>query len=92
MGFIGTMTEAPAELWWSVAFLSVGCTVISFVIWFWALNRLPASRVGAFIYLVPLFALLQSRWLLSEPIGLTVVIGAVGVIGGVALAGTKRKV
>ena len=90
-GFIQTMMAAPSELWWSVIFLSVGCTVIGFVVWFWALNRWSASRAGAFIYLVPLFALLQGRWLLNEPIGLTVAIGAVGVIGGGALAGTKVK-
>lgn len=92
---IKNLIEAPAELWWAVAYLSIGCTVIAFSVWFWVLRKWQASRAGVFIYLVPLFALIFGRWLLKEPLDFAMVIGAIGVLGGVLLAGSvdvQRKV
>jgi len=77
------------ELWWSVIFLSVGCTVFGFAVWYWTLSHWQASRAGAFIYLVPLFALIISRVMLGERLDLATLVGAAGVLGGVVLAGTK---
>jgi drug/metabolite transporter (DMT)-like permease len=84
----GKLAAAPAELWWAVGFLSVGCTVIGFAVWFKVLERWKASRAGVFIYLVPLFALFQGNLVLHEPLGIHVFIGAAAVLGGVILAGT----
>jgi len=89
--FIEALTEAPIELWVSLIFLSVFCTVIAFAIWYWVLRIWDASRTGAFIYLVPLFALLSGRWILKEPLDLGIIAGASAVIGGVILAGGNAK-
>lgn len=89
--FIPKVIAGGAELFWAVIFLSVGCTVFSFVIWFWALDRLPASRAGAFIYLVPLFALGISWVVLDEAITPVTILGAAGVLGGVILAAGRKS-
>ncbi len=88
---IDKLLKAPAELWLSILYLSAGCTVFGFVAWYWALKRWQASRAGVFIYLVPLFALIQGYIFLDEPLNMTIFIGAIGVIGGVILAGSKGK-
>lgn len=85
-GMIAKLAVGGSELFWALMFLSVGCTVFSFVIWFWALDRWTASRAGAFIYLVPLFALVIGAVMLNEKVTMITVLGAAGVLGGVLIA------
>lgn len=75
----------PANGWASVAFLALFATLGGVTTWVAALEHLEASRVGVFIYLVPLWAAVLSHVLLSEPITLPLVVGAVVIIGGVML-------
>jgi drug/metabolite transporter (DMT)-like permease len=79
----------PASFWWAVLFLAVPCTVFAFVVWFGALERMPAGRVAGFVYLVPMFAVTFGRLLLDEPLTLALVVGAVILIGGVWLVQRK---
>lgn len=89
--FLLKMASGPARLWWSVAYLSIGCTVVAFIVWFWALGKWQASRAGSFIYLVPIIALLSGRWMLNEPLDVSIMIGTVLVLGGVVFAGTNAE-
>jgi drug/metabolite transporter (DMT)-like permease len=73
----------PVAVWLSIAFLSFLCTVFAFVVWFWALQKMEASRVGSFTYLVPLFGVSFSQVILGEPITLALVIGGAILLGGV---------
>ena len=88
--FFVKMAHAPSDVWWAVGFLSVGCTVVGFAAWFWVLERWAASRAGAFIYLVPLFALILGWLILKEPLGIKTGLGAGVVLGGVFLAGRRE--
>jgi len=88
---IGKIAESPPELWWSLVFLSVGCTVIGFVVWYWVLAQWSASKTGSFVYLVPLFALVISHLMLNEPLDVLTALGAGGVLGGVILAATSKS-
>jgi drug/metabolite transporter (DMT)-like permease len=81
----------PSSFWWSILFLSLPCTVFGFVIWFWALGRLPASRVASFVYLVPMFGVTCSRVLLKEPITMGLFIGAMILIAGMYLVNRKER-
>jgi len=47
---IATMTPTG---WIALAHLSLLCTIAGYAIWFWALKHLPASSVGAFVFLNP---------------------------------------
>jgi drug/metabolite transporter (DMT)-like permease len=75
----------PASFWWADLFLVIPCTVFAFVVWFSSLERMPAGRVAGFVYLVPMFAVTFSRFLLNEPITLALVLGAAVLICGVWL-------
>lgn len=89
--FYNSLVNGPVEMWLSIFFLSVGCTVIAFVLWFWVLNQWDASRAGAFIHLVPVFALILSHFVLGERLDLSIILGVVMVLGGVLLAGFERR-
>ena len=88
---VAKLPSLPASFWWAVLFLAIPCTVFAFVVWFGALERMPAGRVVGFVYLVPMFAVTFSRILLDEPITLALAVGAAVVIAGVWMVQRKAK-
>lgn len=86
---IAQLPALPPSFWWAVLFLAVPCTVFAFVVWFGALERMPAGRVAGFVYLVPMFAVTFSHWLLDEPITLALLLGAAVLITGVYLVNRR---
>jgi drug/metabolite transporter (DMT)-like permease len=84
-GLLAELPALPASFWGAVLFLAVPCTVFAFVVWFGALERMPAGRVAGFVYLVPMFAVTFSRWLLDEPVTPALLLGAAVLIVGVWL-------
>ncbi len=73
----------PASVWWSVAFLSLLCTVFAYIIWLNGIRYLGAARVQAFNYLVPFFAVLSGVVLLGERITWGQVLGGALIVAGV---------
>ena len=86
---LAQLPTLPASFWWAVLFLAVPCTVFAFAIWFAALEWMPASRVASFVYLVPMFAVTFSRFLLDEPFTPALLVGAAILIGGVWLVNRR---
>jgi drug/metabolite transporter (DMT)-like permease len=50
---------------------------------------MPAGRAAGFIYLVPMFAVTFSRWLLDEPVTPALLLGAAILIAGVYLVNRR---
>jgi drug/metabolite transporter (DMT)-like permease len=73
----------PLSFWGAVLFLAWPCTVFAFLVWFNALKHMEASRVAGFIYLVPMFSISFSHWLLGESVTPTLLLGAAVLIAGV---------
>ena len=70
-------------------FLAIPCTVFAFSIWLGALERMDAGRVAGFVYLVPMFAVAFSHWLLDEPITPALLVGAAILVVGVWLVNRR---
>ena len=69
-------------------------TGIGYMIYFDAVNKLPAQTVGILSYIDPVEAVLLSAFFLKEPISVYTVIGAVMILGAAAyseLSGTNNK-
>ena len=75
----------PWDVLASLAYLTLGCTVVGFTVWGTALRTLGASRAAGFIYLVPMWGVGLGAVLLNEPVTWALVFGAAIVVGGVAL-------
>lgn len=75
----------PLSFWGAVLFLAWPCTVFAFLVWFSALEHRDASQVAGFIYLVPMFSVSFSHWLLGEPVTLSLLLGAIILILGIWL-------
>jgi drug/metabolite transporter (DMT)-like permease len=81
-----TVNGMSADLFWSVMFLSIGCTVYGFVMWGYVLKRLEAATAGMFIYFVPLIATFGSYLMLDEPLDFAILAGGTITVIGVAIS------
>lgn len=69
--------------WASLLFMSVFPSVVCYLIYYWALTRIPASRVSAFSYLQTPGAMFLAVIFLSEPLTWALAIGGTLVMTGV---------
>jgi len=83
LSFGFNFTRASALGWASLAYMSAFAGVLSYLIYNYALQYIPASRVSAFSYLQPLGATLFAVFLLGELITASLVIGGILVLAGV---------
>lgn len=77
--------------WLWLAYLVIPCTVGGYLAWFWALRQLDATRTAAFVYLVPLWALIWAWAVLGERLTVWTALGGALVLGGVYLVEGRRK-
>jgi len=80
------IAHASALAWWGVAYLIVMTSVVSYLIWSWALTHLAAARVAVFNNLQPLATALMAQAFLGERITVEFFTAAAVVIAGVFLA------
>lgn len=79
-------SEVSAEQWLLIAYLSAGTIAVANLLWYWALARAATARVVAFSYLIPVLATVIAVAVGQESPSLPMALGAVAVLGGVALA------
>jgi drug/metabolite transporter (DMT)-like permease len=73
----------PPAAWLSLAWLVVMTSVVSYVLWSYALSRTEASRVAIFTNLQPLVTALSAWLLLGEAISGSLILGGLLIIAGV---------
>lgn len=61
----------------------------SYLAWMWMLGRYPATRMSAFSFLTPLFALLFGAWWLGEPVTPGLLLALAGVACGIVLVNRR---
>jgi drug/metabolite transporter (DMT)-like permease len=76
--------------WLAIAFLGIFCSGLAYVFWFDALAAVPASEVGALLYLEPLVAQGVAAVVLGERLLLATVGGGVVILVGVWLVNRRR--
>lgn len=80
-------TALPAIVWWVIAYLAVFTTAGTFFLVQFASLRLPASKVLSYVYLTPVFIILQEGFLGHGWAGLPIMAGAlITVLGLLVLA------
>lgn len=79
------LPKLSAGDWGWVAFLALGGSLVPYLIWYWSLQILPANSVAAYMYGIPLSAMLMTWLILHEPPGEVAWIGAAFVLAGVVL-------
>lgn len=82
---LGNVRTLSMNGWLGVIFLGVVCSGLGYIAWYDALEVLPASRVGVFLYLEPLVAVVVSAIILGERIMMASIMGGVIILFGVWL-------
>ena len=67
-------------------YLAVVITALGYVVWNWALARVPAPRAAIFLNVQPIVGALLGTALLGEPITLFTVLGGTLVVTGLVVA------
>lgn len=83
------LTAVPLEGWLWILYLAALPSVAGYMIFYYAMTHLPASRVSAFSYAQPVIAAATGFVVLGEPVTATVAAGGALVLAGVWL--TNRR-
>ncbi|MBI3243626.1 MAG: DMT family transporter [Chloroflexi bacterium] len=71
--------------WWGVGFLGVACSGLAYIFWYDALQIVPASELGVFLYVEPLVAVVVAAIVLGEAMTLAALLGGAIILFGVWL-------
>jgi drug/metabolite transporter (DMT)-like permease len=71
--------------WFSIAFLGIFASGFAYIFWFDALNILPTTQVGAFLYFEPIVTVVVAALVLNEPLLLASLFGGLAILVGVWL-------
>ena len=84
-GLRAAVVHWTAERWVAALFLGLACTLLGYTLWNFALKRLPATHVTAFVFLNPPLALLfEWLWFGTVP-SWGLLLGGAFVLAGVYL-------
>ena len=84
-GLKHTFDGLSATTWASVLFMAIFPSVVCYLIYYYALSHISASRVSAFAYLQPLLATMMALPALGERLSGALVLGGLLVLTGVWL-------
>lgn len=77
------VAAVPWSAWAAVFYMSLGPSVICYLIYYYALGRMEASRLAATNYSQPLLATLLGVWLLGEQVSAWAIASAMLIFGGI---------
>lgn len=83
--------DYSARGWAAMAYLVVVCSVLAFSAYAWLVTRAPLSLVATHAYVNPVVAVLLGWLVLSEPIGLAVLVGGGIVVASVVVVVTASR-
>lgn len=70
------------DQWLAIGYLGLGATGLAYLLYAWALGKLPMEQVMPFIFLQPIVGVLLSAIWLGEALTANVVLGMCGIVGG----------
>jgi len=80
------LAHISAAAWLSMLYMALFPSVLAYLIYYYALTRISASRVSAFSYLQPVFATAMGVAILGERLAASVIVGGLVILCGVCLA------
>lgn len=88
---IDTLHAMTRRQWLELLYLAACSTFLAMLGWTYAAAKLPAATIGAFLYLIPVIAVLAGVLILGETVTWSTMLGGLCIILGVAVAQLKRR-
>lgn len=82
-------SSATIAAWGAVAYMAIGLSLVVYVLWYWVLKYMEASRIAVFHNIQPVIATVVGCLWLGEQLGRTFVIGGLAVLAGLIVAETS---
>lgn len=85
IGATGTgipLSEVPANSWWSIAYLVIFGSILTFIAFIYALQKLPTELSSVYAYINPIVAVVLGSLIFGEPLTTAIIFG-----GSVTLIG-----
>jgi len=76
--------------WLAICFLGIFCSGIAYIFWYDALQTLPVSQTGAFLYIEPIVTVIVAGLVLGEELVLAAFIGGLIILCGVWMVNRKN--
>ncbi|MEE8577664.1 MAG: DMT family transporter, partial [candidate division Zixibacteria bacterium] len=84
-------SQATPFAWFAVVYMALGLSGVVYVLWYWLIKYMEASRVAIFQSIQPVIASAVAYYFLAESLGTAFVIGGLVVIAGVLLSEVRFK-
>jgi drug/metabolite transporter (DMT)-like permease len=94
IGATGTsipLGEIPANSWWSIAYLVIIGSVLTFIAFIYALQKLPAEVNSIYAYINPIVAVILGSIIFGEPLTLFLAAGGMIVLIGLYLVNLAMR-
>lgn len=78
-------SQATLAAWGSVVYMALGMSVVVYVLWYWLLKYMDASRLAVYHNVQPIIASGLAYAFLGESLGTAFVIGGIAVLAGVVI-------
>ncbi len=75
----------------SIVYLAVAGTILTFCLYYWLMRSLSASRLSLIAYVIPVISLCLGSTIGGEPISAYTVLGTALILGGVGLGARSRR-
>jgi drug/metabolite transporter (DMT)-like permease len=62
------ITHATPLIWGCLAYQTIWVAFITYLAWFWLIRNYPASKLSAFLFLTPLFGVMESVLLIGDQV------------------------
>lgn len=79
------LSEIPSNSWWSIAYLVIIGSVLTFIAFIYALQKLPAEINSIYAYINPVVAVILGAIMFGEPLTLYIAFGGFIVLVGLYL-------
>jgi RarD protein len=86
---INAVIQLSFSAWLAIVFLGIFCSAVAYVLWAEAMNEMPASKVGVFLYIQPFITFFAAWILLNEPVTFVTMGSGIIIVGGVVLVNRK---
>jgi drug/metabolite transporter (DMT)-like permease len=84
------ITSIPIDAMASILFLALFCSIVAYIVYNVALERMNASTVALYIYFVPLSTIVLAWLILGESLTPAIVVGGAMVLLGMYIAEVRR--
>jgi len=81
-------SQTTPAAWATVAYMAIGLSLVVYVLWFWVLKYMDASRIAVYHNMQPVVATTVAILWLGEQAGLAFIVGGAVILAGLVVTET----